>query len=178
MLAPFWYDILVPKANTLLVLLFFIPTYTSTLQYSPIDTLNSKIHPPVLIIWDMEEYCLPHYDIYVPKANTITYNIFLPAYKSTIQYGHIDTLNTKIHPLIIILWDMEEYCWSHYDIPVPKANTLLVILFFVLASKSTLQYGRIDTLNSKIHPQVIILSQNRDEQKYLAPHLHFHTKMK
>ena len=73
---------------------------------------------------------------------------------------------------------MEEYCWPHYDISVPKANTLLVILFFIPASKSTLQYGCIDTLNSKIHPLVIILSQNREEQKYLAPHLYFHTKMK
>ena len=36
----------------------------------------------------------------------------------------------------------------------------------MLASKSILH---IDTLNSKIHPLVIILSRNRDEQKYISP---------
>ena len=64
---------------------------------------------------------------------------------------------------------MEEYCWPQYDISIPKANTLLVILFFIPASKSTIQYGHIDTLNSKIHRLVIILSQNRKEQKYIDP---------
>ena len=70
---------------------------------------------------------------------------------------------------------MEEYCWPHYDISVPKANTLLVILFFIPASKSTLQYDRIDTLYSKIHPLVIILSQNREELKYIDPPPYFYT---
>ena len=59
---------------------------------------------------------------------------------------------------------MEEYGWLHYDSFVPKANTLLVPI-----SKSTLQYDHIDTLNSKLHPLVMILSHNREEQKYLAP---------
>ena len=89
----------------------------------------------------------------------------------------MDTLNSKIHLLGIILQDMEKYYWPHYDIFVPKENTLLIILFFLPASKYTLQYGHIGTLNSKIPPLVIILSQNREEQKYLTPpHLHIHTK--
>ena len=72
---------------------------------------------------------------------------------------------------------MEEYCWPHYDISVPKANILLVILFFIPASKSTLQYGHIDTLKSKIHRLVIILSQNRKEYKHIdpPPQLHLYT---
>ena len=63
---------------------------------------------------------------------------------------------------------MEEYYWPYYDIFVPKENTLVILLFSLPASKRTLQYGRIDTLNSKIHPLVRILSQNREEQKYPA----------
>ena len=80
---------------------------------------------------------------------------------------------------MIILRYMEEYYWSYYDIFVPKKSTLVILLFFLSASKRTLPYGRIDTLNSKIHPLVIILSKNREEQKYLAlPYLNFHTKIK
>ena len=51
----------------------------------------------------------------------------------------------------------------------PIANTLLVILYFIPPSKSTLQYGHIDTLHSKIDRLVIILSHNKKEQKYIDP---------
>ena len=65
---------------------------------------------------------------------------------------------------------MKEYCWPHYYISVPKAKTLLLILFFIPSSKSILQYGHIDILNYKIPLMVIILSQNREKQKYVAPY--------
>ena len=124
----------------------------------------------VIILWNKEEYCWPHYDTSVLKANILLLILFcIPTSKSTLQYSCIDTLNSKIHPLVIILRDREEYYWPQYDIFVPKENRLVIILFFLPASKRTLQYGRIDTLNSKIHSLVRILSQNGEEQKYLAP---------
>ena len=46
---------------------------------------------------------------------------------------------------------------AHYDIFIPKANILLVVIFFITESKGILQYGCKDTLNSKIHQLVIIL---------------------
>ena len=124
----------------------------------------------MIIIWDKEEYCWPHYNISVLKANILLLIIFfIPAPKITVQYGHIDTLNSKIRPLVIILQDMEKYYWPHNDIFVPKENIWLIILLYLPASKCTLWYGHKDTLNSKIHTLVIILSQNREEQKYLTP---------
>ena len=57
---------------------------------------------------------------------------------------------------------------AHYDIFIPKSNTLLVVLFFITVSKGTLQYDCKDTLNSKIHQLVIILSQNKEGQ-YTEP---------
>ena len=39
----------------------------------------------------------------------------------------------------------------------PKENIFIPIILYVAPLESTLQYGRLDTLNSKIHPQMIIL---------------------
>ena len=64
---------------------------------------------------------------------------------------------------------MEEYHCSHLDISVPKAPKLLAILLFILAAKCKLNYGYLDTLNSKIHAIMIILSQNREKQRYVSP---------
>ena len=48
----------------------------------------------------------------------------------------------------------------------PKGNILIVIFIYVATSESTLQDGRLDTLNSQIHPLMIILLQERDEEEY------------
>ena len=77
----------------------------------------------MIILQDMEKYYWPHYDIFVPKENTLLIILFLPELKCTLQYGHIDTSNSKINLLVIILQDMKKYHWPHYDIVVPKENT-------------------------------------------------------
>ena len=43
-------------------------------------------------------------------------------------------------------------------------------MIFIPSSKSILQYGHINILNYKIPLMVIILSQNREKQKYVAPY--------
>ena len=52
---------------------------------------------------------------------------------------------------------------------IPKENTWLINLIYLLSSKCTIQYGHIDTLNSKIAQIVIFLEENREEHKYVAP---------
>ena len=52
---------------------------------------------------------------------------------------------------------------------------MIVIFLYIVTSESTLQDGRLDTLNSKIHPLVIILWQDREEEECvdLPPHRPF-----
>ena len=73
--------------------------------------------------------------------------------------SNLDTLNSKICSLVMILWD-KEFCWPHPYISVPKGNIALIILLQIARSESTLQDDHLDTLSSKIHPLVIILRHN------------------
>ena len=52
------------------------------------------------------------------------------------------------------------------------------MLINIAASENTCQDSRLDTLNSKIHPLLIILWQNRDQEEYndkTPPTTHFQT---
>ena len=64
------YQIYVPKKYLVLVILFHILVLKCIVQYNPLGTLYSKIPLLVLILLDVEEYCWPHYDISISKANT------------------------------------------------------------------------------------------------------------
>ena len=88
---------------------------------------------------------LPTKFMYLKINRVLVILFYVPALKCTLQYSPIDTLYSKIPLLVVILWDMEEYGWPKYDISVPKTNILLLILFFILVSKSILQYNHIDT---------------------------------
>ena len=54
------------------------------------------------------------------------------ASKSRAQYSSIDTSNTNICLLVIVLGDGEKYSLHHYTIYLPKPNKVLVISFDVL----------------------------------------------
>ena len=53
------YHIGVPRANTQLKILFYIPASKSKLQYGCTGTLNSELYPPVMILLDIRSNFYP-----------------------------------------------------------------------------------------------------------------------
>ena len=62
---------------------------------------------------EIKEYCWPLSYVSVPKWNVVNLiQINVLASNSTCKYGHIDTLNSKIRPLLTILlqnWEEQEH---------------------------------------------------------------------
>ena len=66
---------------------------------------------------------------------------------------------------------------EEYSLPLIIFRSLkeivIVILFYVPQLKSTFQYGKINTLNSKIQPLVTVLAQAIEEKKYVTPNFSY-----
>ena len=57
-----------------------------------------------MILLDKEEFCWSHPYISVPKVNIVIVILLqVVASESTLQDSHLDTLNSKIRPLVMIL---------------------------------------------------------------------------
>ena len=67
-----------------------------------------------------------------------------------LQYDLIDRLNTNIS-------QFNNYFIKNMYISIPKRNIKVVMLFYLILSKSRAQYGSIDTSNINIRPVITIL---------------------
>ena len=68
-----------------------------------IDTLNGKIRLQELILEDIVEHYWPPFDIFVPRKNAMFVIFYAPASKIKIHFSCIDTFNSNIRLLVIIL---------------------------------------------------------------------------
>ena len=92
-----------------------------------------------MILLDIKEYCWPYYYISAPQVYTVLVILLsIIESNSALQCSCIDTYNSKIYPLIIILYDIKESCWPHLYIFIPQT---IVIRFYELTSNITLQYN-------------------------------------
>ena len=101
-------------------------------------------------------------------SKVIIIQIYVLALNSTLQYLYINNSNYKIYLLMMILWDIKEYCWPELYVSEPRGNKVIINQIYLLASNTGCLYGPTNTSNSKTHPLVIILSHNGEEQEDIA----------